>query len=110
MNSDLVISRDEIDLVNTSTGELFQRTKYGTNGYFKVYPNPSKDQIEIECESNNPDVVSKINIYQANGTIIKELSTNKQRYQMDISDLAGGMYFLTILNNNKIFVDRIIKL
>jgi hypothetical protein len=109
MNSDHVISRDEIDLVNTSTGEIIKRPTFGKSDYFRVYPNPSKGVIKLESEINL-EVVSKINLYHTNGTFIKELSLNRQNNQMDISELAKGMYFLKILTNNGASIDRIIKL
>ena len=62
----------------------------------KLYPNPSKDYINIQTEQD----VSRIDIYDMSGKILK---TNYSANKMNIEDLPKGNYLVKIqLINNDI--------
>ena len=68
----------------------------------KVYPNPAVDFIVIEGHLSEVD---HIEIYSQSGNLIKTVS---QQNQVDISDLAAGLYFVRAdnLHPSKLIICR----
>ncbi|MFZ7115671.1 MAG: CotH kinase family protein [Bacteroidota bacterium] len=75
----------------------------------EVYPNPFVDQITIRFEYSDTDKLVKL--FAANGKLISEKQIAKFEMQMilDASELASGVYFLSIEDKYSKFVNRIIK-
>ena len=70
---------------------------------FKVYPNPTTDDIHIEVENN--EKINKVNIYTITGDFI--LSDNKA--EMNVKHLVSGNYIIEIITDNKIYKTKFIK-
>jgi len=69
----------------------------------KIYPNPATDYINITGINTN----SSISIINKLGSVVytKETSSN---IRINTLDMKSGMYFISINNNNKITVKKII--
>ncbi|MBO7459705.1 MAG: DUF4465 domain-containing protein [Bacteroidales bacterium] len=67
-----------------------------------IYPNPAHDYIRVEtmCTSS----VQRIDLYDVTGQ--KVLSSTES--EINVSTLPEGVYFVTVFNENKKFVERII--
>lgn len=83
----------------------------GKSEEFKVYPNPFIDKINIisDIESDWP---LRTEIINSNGQVV--YSTNEkfqigQEYQMDLSELRQGLYYLQIDNEMKTIQNKLIK-
>lgn len=72
----------------------------------KVYPNPSTSQITISNLNAKGTLVLK-NIH---GTTIKKIEYTTSKQTIDISSLQSGLYFISNLDTNNYFVQKIIKL
>jgi hypothetical protein len=72
----------------------------------KIYPNPFKNQINIQSEVS----ISVIKVYSANGGLVYELYQPKNN-PVDLSFLNIGLYFLEIVydGSNKRDVFKILK-
>jgi hypothetical protein len=70
-----------------------------------VFPNPTNSSISIELptSANNP-----IRIIDLSGNLIKEFETDQVSFQIDISDLANGVYLIYFNINDTQIVKRII--
>jgi len=72
---------------------------------FSVYPNPVQNTLTIkplkEGRSNT------IKLYNSNGVLVRNIK--QQAYQIDVSDLASGIYFVELIADNKRTVKKIIK-
>lgn len=83
-------------------GNLVSTATTGTEvASFSVYPNPTTDFVNIESEHlANATVV----VYTSNGTKVKveKVNTSAATYSMNVSDLAAGSYFSTIVVEGKI--------
>jgi hypothetical protein len=66
-----------------------------------VFPNPTKDLITIETR-----LEIKVEIYDIMGKLLIEKENIKR---LDLSDLANGLYNLSIIYNNKRYSKQIIK-
>lgn len=72
----------------------------------EIYPNPSADLIFIDTKSIN---YSRIQIFNINISMIKELNQNEIENGIDISELDTGIYFLKLISNNLNFTIKVIK-
>lgn len=69
------------------------------NNNYSIYPNPAKDRLFFNKESN-------VEVYDITGNVLlKEINTKT----VDVSALAKGMYFVRIAEGNKIKTERFIK-
>ena len=69
----------------------------------KVYPNPVKNILTIQ----NTETVQKAEIFDLNGRLLQ--STPAINNQVEISNLASGIYLVKIYSNDKIGVVKITK-
>lgn len=67
---------------------------------FNIFPNPSSDYISIQ--SQNIDLVQTSQIFDMSGKLLFEAITS----QIDISELAEGVYMLVLLDAQKAILTR----
>ena len=67
-----------------------------------VYPNPTKDNININFGSNiNTNVLTQIAIYDLHGKKVKSIKRTAEHIQnINTSQLSNGIYILQINNSN----------
>lgn len=74
------------------------------NTAFKIFPNPTKDFLNIETTAE----IAKVEIYNTLGQLVNTVAENQK--QIDVNDLTNGIYFLNITTtNNQKSVQRFIK-
>jgi hypothetical protein len=66
---------------------------------FSVYPNPATNFVNV---SSYDYTVNKVDILDMNGRIVKSVSDNSNEVQINLSDLAQGVYMMTITSNEGI--------
>jgi PKD repeat protein len=66
------------------------------NGELSIYPNPSSSFVNIEC---NNEKFQRILVYNAVGTLVKEIAVSGQVTRMESFD-ATGIYFVQLLAND----------
>ena len=71
----------------------------------KIYPNPANQQLTI----NNADHFEQLIISNINGCQLISKPLAEQINRVEISCLASGIYFVTLLNQNSRFTKKIIK-
>lgn len=71
---------------------------------FEVYPNPVENILKI----NSNLKYEKIHITNSSGLIVFE--KNDFSNELDLSEISSGIYFLKIYFNDKVIVNKIIKL
>lgn len=77
---------------NTVFADLLKQSQ------FQIYPNPANNKIWIESDSNSEITVSVFNITGYKMNIAQSYSINKT--ELDVSELAAGMYILKIENRD----------
>lgn len=79
------------------------------NNEFKVYPNPAKEQVTIECPESS--IGQKLIIADLKGRVIlkREITSAKQALYLD--GIAPGLYFISISGNKDtmVYVHKLIK-
>ena len=72
--------------------------------YCWLYPNPSNGVIRISC--NEKTKIQEITVYDLLGK--KVFSTNAELRTMDLSSLPKGYYFVNIILDNSMKVEKVL--
>ncbi len=97
-------------VTNTATTSVLQ--SLGTNdfefdSYFKVYPSPAKEVLNIDVKKQIN--VSSINIYNTLGQQILVIPNSQYTKQVDVSHLKTGNYFIKLNSDKGSTVGKFIK-
>lgn len=92
-------------------------------GIESISPNPATDIVTIELEEETPDNqalsiqrvnktpsqgVTQIQLWSATA-LIRTYKTDQSVYQISVSDLAAGMYFVRVIKDGKTYTQKLIK-
>lgn len=84
-----------------------------TNSFFKLYPNPTKNQFTIQTDATQSVLPQKAVLYDIRGLKVFETKINaieNNSFTIDISSLNKGIYFVKLLDSDKvIYTNKIIK-
>lgn len=73
---------------------------------FNIFPNPTKNEINIELQN---DIKGKVVITNQLGQIVKELKINYNKLIVNVEELSPGIYYLNIFNKREnILTEKII--
>src|SRR5690606_21496495 len=75
----------------------------GSKRTINVYPNPTKEELNIGIDSKD---IQLITIFNTSGQIVLSPPPSNR---IDISSLSTGIYFIRIANNKETFTKKIIK-
>jgi len=76
-----------------TTVPLLKKTK--VNAEFSVYPNPSKDQVQVALGASTQKEVL-LQLFDLQGKLLLQRNGMQHEDQIDISNLPKGMYHLSI--------------
>jgi len=82
----------------TTTVSLLANADFEFEQYFKIYPNPAKDVLNIETKKTID--VTSMSIFNTLGQLLLVIPNAQQTKTVDVSSLKTGNYFLKI-NSNK---------
>ena len=73
----------------------------------KVYPNPAgSGSVIVELEN---DRSARLRIFNQNGQLLRQQLTDAgQKVQLDVSELPNGLYYIQALQNEKIYLQKLI--
>jgi hypothetical protein len=72
----------------------------------KIYPNPTNKEVNILLQETGS---AKINITDVFGKQLKELISMELNTTISLEGLSDGIYFIHILQNGKMYQQKIIK-
>jgi hypothetical protein len=75
-------------------------------GSIRVYPNPTSGDFTVEMNSG---LDKTIEVTDLTGRVILSGSTVENTFNVNISELAGGLYYVKVTSGNAIDVIKIIK-
>jgi hypothetical protein len=70
-----------------------------------VYPNPVENQLNISAN----ELITKIEVYDILGQLIKSITNNSNRIQADFSELSSATYILRVYSEQKVQTIKMIK-
>ena len=72
----------------------------------KIYPNPAFEYVNMEFKNQGEKIIE---IFNPEGQIIKSINTRDLTINIDISEMAIGLYIVRVINDNIIHVEKLIK-
>ncbi|MFN3404041.1 MAG: T9SS type A sorting domain-containing protein [Cytophagaceae bacterium] len=95
------------------SSQIFVRDNFGNQRFYshlennyevKLYPNPANNYVHIESEKE----ISEIILTDASGLILFK-SSNQNMNLLDVSGLANGVYYISIIAGDKTTQQKIFK-
>ncbi|MBP6977188.1 MAG: T9SS type A sorting domain-containing protein [Lentimicrobiaceae bacterium] len=75
----------------------------------EIYPNPASDHVMIKCIGSISQDAS-LKVYAVgSGQLVKEVRIEANLMDLDIHDLAQGVYFIRITDGHEIMIKKLIK-
>lgn len=91
-------------------------TLTGINSYLEnsvtLYPNPAKEVVNVQCTMNNVQFdVTEVEVYDVFGKIVRTVqwADGHSPMQINVSDLADGMYFVRVTTDQGVVTKRFVK-
>jgi uncharacterized delta-60 repeat protein len=78
----------------------------------KLNPNPVADVLNISIDGLQPNGKSSIAIISVSGVVIRTVQSNavNKNMKFDVSSLSAGVYFIKVVNGDKILYKQFVKL
>ncbi len=98
------LSTDFIEIEVLSESDCTTSTQFLSSEYgYSIFPNPTNGEVHISWQHEPKEVH-----YQLFDNVGKALSSPFSNNQFDLSKLPKGIYFLKVLTNEGIFVDKVV--
>jgi len=88
-----------------TTFALLSKGDFTKDDSVKVYPNPAKDVVRIDCDTE----IQSVELYDIQGRVLEINTENKKNTQLDLSAKSKGVYFLSIQTKKGKNVQKVIK-
>jgi hypothetical protein len=82
--------------VSSVAARIFSESSFN-DASLVVYPNPSREIINIGIKNNNELTV--VEIIDFNGTVLKTIKTKEQDSSLEVHDVQEGLYILRVSNS-----------
>jgi hypothetical protein len=76
----------------------------------KIYPNPAKNEIQIELADEWALGSTKIQVYEANGNRIYKGTIKGDHYRINTEAWPPGMYYVELMKGSQKVIQKVIKL
>ena len=97
-----------------------ERGYHADTPVFSISPNPATDYVLLELkekqsfgthvQSIKGKAISKYEIQLWSGSmLVKSYQTDLPVYQIPISNLPAGMYFVRVIKNGKVYTQKLMK-
>ena len=85
--------------------QTLSNPNFAADASISVYPNPTKGTVNINCNNN----IKSVQLYDIQGRLLQTNLINENQTTIDISNQSGGVYFLKIVSDKGIGVQKIVK-
>ena len=114
ITSESLLADDEQNIINTNKLVMPQIEAVSTIAddspvNFMCYPNPSSDNVTIDIQGYSAAEQTALELYNVTGALLKTLQIQSALTQLNIADLAEGVYIIKITTNKAVAVKRLIK-
>ncbi len=100
------LSGGTASLWNEENNSAYQRRNESTG--LNVFPTLAKDNLSVQYLSETSEPI-QINIVDINGQIIQQYEQSIPQMQINVSDLPTGIYFIQMITNDSILVEKFVK-
>jgi hypothetical protein len=92
---------DDVKVVPTDTTDVNVNELAALK--FNVYPNPAKDVIVIEAQSN----IQQVALMGINGVILEDRKTNSNKVELNLEGYSKGIYVVRIVTEDGVSTQKI---
>ncbi len=76
---------------------------------FKIYPNPASSNIKIDLKPlSDNTLISYVRITNMVGKVLVDIPVKESQFTYNVDNLAPGMYFVSVKQNNKVKTEKLI--
>ena len=104
-----VVANCDDGMSGASNMVTFTTLGVGINDYeqtFSLYPNPNNGRFTVISEQGT---VNRVQIYDVYGKLLKTVEVNANTAELDVRDLASGMYFVRINTEKGVVTKSFVK-
>jgi photosystem II stability/assembly factor-like uncharacterized protein len=99
-----VINPNPCDLINYTRSNVAKNNQVGIQELkntltFSIYPNPTPGIFTVNAEKKS-NAAASLTIYNMLGAIVKTLSLEQNKQEIDVSDLGNGFYTIEVRSAN----------
>ena len=94
----------DTNLENTIFQSL-SNSDYETDATISVYPNPTNGNVNINCNNT----IKSVQLFDVQGRLLQTNLVNENQTSIDISNKSKGVYFLKIISDKGIGVEKIVR-
>lgn len=95
---------DNLSFGPVPQGEIPSSTATPVTGVLRAYPNPAGDR----CLITAPVRMQRLTLYAADGRLVRRVSLNNSRHELNLAGLAPGLYTVITETTDGPFVIRIL--
>jgi Secretion system C-terminal sorting domain len=100
----------QIDFDGKETLSKVVSVSQDTKGRISISPNPTSDKVNINLNQNDvSNQPTTVILSDMTGRQVLTQTTTSGAFQLDLSNLAKGMYVVTLQSNNAIYQEKIIR-
>jgi hypothetical protein len=100
----------QIDFDGSETLSKIVSVRQDGKGRISITPNPTSDKVTINLSQNDgATATTTIILYDMTGRQVLTQRATGEAIQLDLSNLAKGMYVVTVQSNNAVYQQKIIR-
>jgi len=88
-----------------TTFQLLSNPDVATDNSVSIYPNPARNNVNITSKNT----IKTIELYDVQGRVLQSQVIDSQSSTMDISSKSKGVYFLKVVTEKGIKVEKLVK-
>lgn len=88
-----------------TTFQLLSNPDVAIDNSISIYPNPAKNNVNIHCNNT----IKTIELYDVQGRVLQSQVIDSQSSTMDISSKSKGVYFIKVVTEKGIKVEKLVK-
>ncbi|MCL2247601.1 MAG: T9SS type A sorting domain-containing protein, partial [Lentimicrobiaceae bacterium] len=73
---------------------------------FVLYPNPAKEIVTVMRSSTGK---ARIEVFTAQGSLLKMYEINDAHSEINISSLPAGIYIIKLIDNKNVAMQKLVK-
>lgn len=79
---------------------------FNVNSNFKIYPNPTQNEVTIEINNLNE---AKLEVFDINGRLLQKQTLNTAQNKVNVNDLPAGMYLFKVTSVEGTATQKVVK-
>jgi hypothetical protein len=92
--------------LNRCNNSVLSNNYVASETMVNIFPNPFQYSFSLSFESEDKKAIK---IFNSKGILLKEIESNQNYLQLDLTDYPAGLYFVSILSTRYHYIKKLIK-